>query len=115
MRITTYEDKSRSGRVHDHAVPLGKCIASVLDVRCWCTTERKVAGMTAVSQGDCICPEAHQLLSVMVLGILSGVCSRFRYGNVMNMSKKAIYDQLISDYGEKFTKDEAQYAVDHLE
>ena len=33
----------------------------------------------------------------------------------MNMSKKAIYDQLISDYSEKFTKDEARYAVDHLE
>lgn len=31
------------------------------------------------------------------------------------MSSSAIYDQLISDYGEKFTKDEAQYAVDHLE
>ena len=60
-------------------------------------------------------PIAHQLLSVMVLGIFSGACSRFRYGKVMNMSKKAIYDQLISDYGEKFTKDEAQYAVDHLE
>ena len=60
-------------------------------------------------------PIAHQLLFVMVLGILSGACSRFRYGKVMNMSKKAIYDQLISDYGEKFTKDEARYAVDHLE
>lgn len=33
----------------------------------------------------------------------------------MDMSSSAIYDQLISDYGEKFTKDEAQYAVDHLE
>ena len=33
----------------------------------------------------------------------------------MDMSSSAIYNQLISDYGEKFTKDEAQYAVDHLE
>ena len=33
----------------------------------------------------------------------------------MDMSPSAIYDQLISEYGEKFTKEEAQYAVDHLE
>jgi hypothetical protein len=31
------------------------------------------------------------------------------------MSKRGIYNQLISEYGEKFTEDEAQYAVDHLE
>lgn len=31
------------------------------------------------------------------------------------MSKNKIYDQLVSKYGEKFTKEEAQYAIDHLE
>ncbi|WP_342350264.1 Ltp family lipoprotein [Clostridium neonatale] len=31
------------------------------------------------------------------------------------MSKDAIYDQLTSEYGEKFTPDEAQYAIDNLE
>ena len=30
------------------------------------------------------------------------------------MSKSAIYDQLTSEYGEQFTKAEAQYAIDHL-
>lgn len=30
------------------------------------------------------------------------------------MSHSSIYDQLISEYGEQFTADEAQYAVDHL-
>lgn len=29
------------------------------------------------------------------------------------MSSDAIYDQLKSEYGEKFTPEEAQYAVDH--
>ena len=33
----------------------------------------------------------------------------------MHMSKAAIYDQLVSEYGEKFTPEEAQYAVDHIE
>ena len=33
----------------------------------------------------------------------------------MNMSKKSIYDQLTSEYGEKFTAEEAQYAIDHLD
>ena len=33
----------------------------------------------------------------------------------MSMSKSAVYDQLISEYGEQFTASEAQYAVDHLD
>lgn len=33
----------------------------------------------------------------------------------MHMSKAGIYDQLVSEYGEKFTAEEAQYAVDNLE
>ena len=32
----------------------------------------------------------------------------------MNMSKQGIYDQLTSEAGEKFTAEEAQYAVDNL-
>lgn len=35
------------------------------------------------------------------------------YSNIMYMSKTAIYDQLISDYGEKFTPAEAQYAIEN--
>ena len=33
----------------------------------------------------------------------------------MNMSKKAIYDQLVSEYGEQFPEEAAQYAMDNLE
>ena len=33
----------------------------------------------------------------------------------MNMSKAGVYDQLISEYGEKFTKEEAKYAIDNVE
>ena len=32
----------------------------------------------------------------------------------MHMSKMGVYDQLISEYGEQFTPEEAQYAVDHI-
>ena len=37
------------------------------------------------------------------------------YQKLMAMSASAIYDQLTSDYGEKFTEEEAQYAIDNLE
>ena len=30
------------------------------------------------------------------------------------MSKAEIYDQLISEYGNKFTKEEAKYAIDNI-
>lgn len=37
------------------------------------------------------------------------------YSTNMHMSKKRLYDQLTSSYGEGFTASEAQYAVDHVE
>ena len=37
------------------------------------------------------------------------------YAEDMSMSTTAVYDQLVSDYGEQFTAEEAQYAVDNLE
>ncbi len=37
-----------------------------------------------------------------------------RYLDTMHMSKKAIYNQLVSAHGEQFEPAEAQYAVDHL-
>ena len=37
-----------------------------------------------------------------------------QYSSIMHMSKQGIYDQLTSEYGEKFTAEEAQYAIDNL-
>lgn len=37
------------------------------------------------------------------------------YSDMMHMSKKGIYDQLTSEYGEKFSKEAAQYAIDNLQ
>lgn len=36
------------------------------------------------------------------------------YSNMMHMSKKAIYAQLTSEYGEKFSATDAQYAIDNI-
>lgn len=36
------------------------------------------------------------------------------YSNTMHMSKSGIYQQLTSEYGEKFSPEAAQYAVDNL-
>ena len=36
------------------------------------------------------------------------------YSDMMHMSKKGIYNQLVSEYGENFPADAAQYAVDNL-
>lgn len=37
-----------------------------------------------------------------------------RYSDIMHMSKAGLYDQLTSEYGEKFTAEAAQYAVDNV-
>ncbi|QTJ59044.1 Ltp family lipoprotein [Dolosigranulum pigrum] len=36
------------------------------------------------------------------------------YQQDMSMSRSNIYEQLISEYGEQFTEEQAQYAIDHL-
>ena len=36
------------------------------------------------------------------------------YSDMMHMSKQGIYDQLTSEYGEKFDAEAAQYAIDNL-
>ena len=36
------------------------------------------------------------------------------YSKTMNMSKDGIYEQLTSEYGEKFTAEAAQYAIDNM-
>lgn len=36
------------------------------------------------------------------------------YSTIMHMSKAGIYDQLTSSYGEGFSQEAAQYAIDHL-
>lgn len=37
------------------------------------------------------------------------------YSSMMQMSKAGIYDQLVSEYGEQFSPEAAQYAIDHLQ
>lgn len=37
------------------------------------------------------------------------------YSNLMHMSKAGIYKQLTSEYGEGFSAEDAQYAIDNLE
>ena len=37
------------------------------------------------------------------------------YSKTMHMSKQGIYDQLVSEYGENFPPEAAQYAIDNLE
>ncbi|WP_086427872.1 Ltp family lipoprotein [Staphylococcus cornubiensis] len=36
------------------------------------------------------------------------------YADTMHMSKQGIFDQLTSDAGDKFSEEDAQYAIDHL-
>ena len=36
------------------------------------------------------------------------------YANTMHMSKRGLYDQLVSEYGEKFSAEAGQYAIDNV-
>lgn len=45
---------------------------------------------------------------------ISALESAMSYSEMMHMSKAGIYDQLTSQYGDKFSDEAAQYAVDNL-
>lgn len=45
----------------------------------------------------------------------SALRSAEAYSETMHMSKAAIYDQLTSEYGDKFTSEAAQYAIDNIQ
>ncbi len=45
----------------------------------------------------------------------AALASAQNYNDQQHMSKKGLYDQLSSSYGEQFSKKAAQYAVDHVD
>lgn len=45
----------------------------------------------------------------------SALNKAYSYSDIMHMSKAGIYDQLTSEYGEKFSAEAAQYAIDNME
>jgi len=45
---------------------------------------------------------------------LNALAKAETYSKTMYMSKQGIYDQLTSEYGEKFPADAAQYAIDNM-
>lgn len=46
---------------------------------------------------------------------LSALSKAQTYSDMMHMSKAGLYDQLTAEYGEQFTPEAAQYAIDHVE
>lgn len=44
----------------------------------------------------------------------SALAKAQRYSDIMYMSKQKLYDQLTSEYGEKFSAEAAQYAIDNV-
>lgn len=44
----------------------------------------------------------------------SALSKAMHYSDMMYMSKAAIYDQLTSEYGERFSPEAAQYAIDNM-
>lgn len=44
----------------------------------------------------------------------SALAKATSYANTQHMSKQGVYDQLVSEYGEKFSKEAAQYAIDNV-
>lgn len=63
---------------------------------------------------DSAVPAADQEESDVPREYKSALSKADSYANTMHMSKKGVYSQLVSEYGEKFTVEAAQYAIDNV-
>ncbi len=59
-------------------------------------------------------PETNESASTVPTEYKSALSKAEQYSDAMKMSKAGIYDQLTSEYGEQFSAQAAQYAVDNL-
>lgn len=73
--------------------------------------EQKAAAEAAKKQEE----ERKQLEASLPPEYKSALTKAQSYSEIMNMSKVGIYEQLISEYGEQFAPEAAQYAVDNLQ
>lgn len=60
-------------------------------------------------------PKSEQEIEKIPTEYKSALKKAKTYSDMMHMSKASIYDQLTSDYGERFSAEAAQYAMDNLE
>ena len=75
--------------------------------------EDKKAEVTSVQKGES--PKAEEPVKEEVPKEYKNALKKAEtYSESLNMSKEAIFNQLISDYGEQFSREAAQYAIDNI-
>ena len=77
-------------------------------------TASSAGSQSADSQQESAPTETEQIKSDVPTEYKSALIKAKSYSDSMHMSKLSIYDQLTSEYGEKFSAEAAQYAVDNL-
>ena len=75
--------------------------------------KQSVAAMSKVNQNSKIVI-TYSLGKKPTIGQQNALKKAKTYSDYMHMSKSGIYQQLVSEYGEGFTEEEAQYAMDNL-
>ena len=74
---------------------------------------QSVATDNKINQGETL-TIVYSLGAKPSIEYLNALAKAESYSKIMYMSKKGIYDQLTSDYGEKFSAAAAQYAIDNM-
>ena len=79
------------------------------------TTQPDSASTQSADQGDSAATEEKKSEEAAVPAEYKSALNKADfYANTMNMSKQGVYDQLSSSYGEKFSAEAAQYAIDNV-
>ncbi|MDD3240664.1 MAG: Ltp family lipoprotein [Lachnospira sp.] len=74
-----------------------------------------ISTSTSTSVGSEISTEINSTASSVPIEYKTALNKAKQYSDTMHMSKQGLYNQLTSEYGEKYTPEAAQYAVDNLD
>lgn len=75
---------------------------------------QSISANTTIHQGDSL-SVVYSLGKEPTIEEKNALKKALTYSQSMHMSKKGIYQQLTSEYGEGFTSEAAQYAIDNME
>jgi len=76
--------------------------------------EKKAAEDAAVAKAAADKKAAEEAAKNVPAEYKSALSKATSYANTQHMSKQGVYDQLVSEYGEKFSAPAAQYAIDNV-
>lgn len=78
------------------------------------STQSSTTSQPTTTATDSAAPQPKAETPSVAPEYISALAQADTYANTMHLSKQGVYDQLVSEYGGKFTPEAAQYGIDNV-